>query len=454
MRRRCYYFYDFGLSTNITTSRAYSNRMCTPIKLSCIRTFSFPEFLQAVARSMAGDWKMDILDFPFEILEILLGFVAFGDYFQFVDFAEMLVQDDGFPLLFHRFMMTRVGISIVGWFWISGMEEHSYGMWRDLNVAKMLPRGLKSLHIDSALRDEDGMAKLAAVLPECEKLTHFTINGEHLSVVGCELLGAGLQNSQNITHLSLAGNGIRWCGVKAFFSRFFASYKGLSHLDLNGNSFGYLGIDALVNVGLGGCFQLTYLSLEANYLGRRGSHCLASSFCKLTRLETLNLSLNNMRSEGFLCIAPALCNLTRLKFLNLAYNKLSSDCVEILVSTVFDRCVELTHLSLEGNRIRSTAMLSLGLCIGKLKFLSCLKLSWCSLGNDDIKILFGGLEHCKLLSRLDLHGNYITAEGAIFIHDNIGSLKALSRLDLSSNDIVDGDQIFFDIGGVEIILGI
>eukprot|EP00935_MAST-01C_sp_MAST-1C-sp1_P000444 g444.t1 len=217
-------------------------------------------------------------------------------------------------------------------------------------------------------------------------------------------------------------------------SRAIRSNKTLESLDLSGNSIGIEGGEHIASILDGSGPPLTSLDLSKNTLGDEGLGDLAHALAASETLRTVNLRHNLVCDSGIAALAEAVksCRACGITDLDLAGNSLEDAGANWVAHLIKAEHIALESLDLSANSIGGGEGLY-QLAEGLLKDTSLvtLKLSGCSLVEDDGELIAEVLKHNKVLAHLDVSNNAIGEPGAAAFGMALPSNTRLQSLGLA-----------------------
>ena len=126
----------------------------------------------------------------------------------------------------------------------------------------------------------------------------------------------------------------------------------LKELTLNRNHFTLVGTQLIMR-GLQKNSSLVKLSIKDNHCTKRAAHDIASVISHNTRLQELNLQGNDLQSEGFIVIAASLQKISSLIALNISDNGICDAALNGLIATLVSN-IQLQKLYYSRKNLFST----------------------------------------------------------------------------------------------------
>jgi hypothetical protein len=170
-----------------------------------------------------------------------------------------------------------------------------------------------------------GVAKLAAVLPQCASLEGLWMRYIQMGDAGARALAAALPMCASLDELVLSCNQIGDVGAQALAAAL-PQCASLQELDLSGNQIGEASTRALA-AALPQCASLQKLNLSGNHIGEAGARALAAALPQCASLQELKLSSNQIEDAGAQAVAAVLPQCASLKYLSLCLNNITDACV-------------------------------------------------------------------------------------------------------------------------------
>eukprot|EP00961_Rhodomonas_salina_P109945 1479641-Rhodomonas_salina.3 len=212
--------------------------------------------------------------------------------------------------------------------------------------------------------------------------------------------------SHTLTHLDLRGAKME-SELAVTLAAVLSDCQALTHLDLWCNRIRNKGASWLAGVmGKGSLSVLKHLDLSGNAITEEGGRKLASVFWRCSALEELNLSGNALGDEGIADLAGVLGRCPQLTSLELSHIGMGERGARRL-SEGLERCPWLTHLNLSWNTLGAQGLLGLGGGLQACSSLLRLNLRGSALDDEGACVLAHALKHCPALAHLDLGENFI-----------------------------------------------
>jgi len=179
---------------------------------------------------------------------------------------------------------------------------------------------------------------------------------------------------------------------------------------------------------------LIKLDLSKNNIGPKGTEIISQKFAEFNNLQLthLNLSDNGIKSEGVISLSRFINHCINLKELDLSCNHIQKEAAERLASA-FTECTKLTNLNLSYNRLETKGTQIVINAIRKFSTLTHLNL--CNNLCNNFCIDFEGEDSLRKLTHLNLSGNYIGSEGAKMLSRMLANNEVLTYLNLYANNI-------------------
>lgn len=205
----------------------------------------------------------------------------------------------------------------------------------------------------------ENMARLAAVLPLCERLADLEVSGaQNHNRESAGPLATALPRCTSLTRLALYGTDVAIDFGERALPAALGQCRSLRHLLLDHMNISDMDMRRLAAV-LPQCTSLSSLSLQFNFFRDDGTRHLAAVLPQCTSLAELSLADNSIGSRGVRHLAEVLPQCTSLTRLDLQGNVMGTEGAGHL-ARVLPQCTSLTALDLRSNGVDAAGRARIG----------------------------------------------------------------------------------------------
>lgn len=274
------------------------------------------------------------------------------------------------------------------------------------------------------------MHEIAIALNECYNLKSINLFNNAIRDEGMKYLSSW-KSCSNLTSLNVERNMLKVDAI-SHLSSLLARAPKCSHVNIAHNLFGDEGIGTLL-LGIAKCKSMKSLNISSNMLSDAGICMLCIDLTACNELQKLCINNNSISQQGAKAIGEALVYWPNLQELHMNSNKLKEQDVELIFANVQSQ-LQVLHLS-HGNIDHISASLLTNLIVSWSNLVD-LNVSDSAMGYSMVA-LFGAMQSCKQLKRLNVTGTALKDEGTAALTKLLSQLPAMEELIMDNNGISD-----------------